>query len=541
MINKLLKYLILFSIVFFLLYSCKKKNERPYWNTGLLVPLLDTEIKLQKLSKDNFIGQDADKILHILYDKDLFEYKLDELVQIPDTQVSTVFKIPVNNYKIPPGVAVFPDTSNNVINLQDMQLSQARIRSGKLAVEIVSTLSQNIILDYKIPFSDKDNGIFAVQKFIAKASLSNPTRIIDTIDLSGVLLNLRGKNQNIYNTFFSVTTPTVDPSGDTLVLNSSDYLAVNTKFIALIPEYAHGFFGQRVVEEAPDTESFDFFNNVIGGSLLLDKATIKVEVENSIGADFRMQIKELSSINKANKINLTHPLVGNFANITRATKTSGVYPPIKPSYYNFEINDQNSNIAAFLSNLPNALGYQVALYVNPLGNVSSGNDFLYFNTGIKLNLKADIPLRLRTNNLVLTDTAVFSFGNEEENRKVSNQIEGGYLNVEIENAYPFDAGLQLILLNDKFQPIDSLFSTEQTALSAHADANGKTLHTTKSTLKIIVNQSLIDNMYKAAYINTRIKLNTKPQDNFVNLYSDQYMRVQLVGDFDVSTQDRSKK
>jgi hypothetical protein len=81
---------------------------------------------------------------------------------------------------------------------------------------------------------------------------------------------------------------------------------------------------------------------------------------------------------------------------------------VNESLYAVELNSSNSNLDAFLENLPNSMRVKGDLRINPLGNVSTSNDFIYIDNSLKADLQMDIPLRIGIQNLVLTDTIALS-------------------------------------------------------------------------------------------------------------------------------------
>ena len=62
----------------------------------------------------------------------------------------------------------------------------------------------------------------------------------------------------------------------------------------------------------------------------------------------------------------------------------------------------NSNIDAFIENLPDGITYDLDVTANPLGDVSNGNDFLYDDSRLTADLDVDIPLNIIATDLTLT-------------------------------------------------------------------------------------------------------------------------------------------
>src|SRR5690606_27130143 len=133
-------------------------------------------------------------------------------------------------------------------------------------------------------------------------------------------------------------------------------------------------------------------------------------ISNEIGMDMRAKYFNVSSINttKNKTVQLESNLLKNI-NLTRAYYDANNNPPIKPISIKKSITTANSNLGDFLSNFPNQLGYNAQIEVNPLGNISGGNDFIYRGTGIDLGVEINIPLNIEATNLILIDTADYIF------------------------------------------------------------------------------------------------------------------------------------
>lgn len=109
-----------------------------------------------------------------------------------------------------------------------------------------------------------------------------------------------------------------------------------------------------------------------------DQLQMDITVENNIGAAAVFNIDQLTSINtkQNNVIDLTSAIIKNPLYINRA-KDNNKYPPIIPAIERFKINSQNSNINAFINNLPDQIEYAIRLQTNPNGNELGHNDFIY--------------------------------------------------------------------------------------------------------------------------------------------------------------------
>jgi hypothetical protein len=89
--------------------------------------------------------------------------------------------------------------------------------------------------------------------------------------------------------------------------------------------------------------------------------------------------------------------------------------------------------------LPSQVSFQGNLQLNPLGNISGFNDFIYTENPIELDYEIRIPLRFSSESILLTDTLDIQADIDEDFF--------GALEVLVTNEYPFSLGIDLILVN----------------------------------------------------------------------------------------------
>ena len=238
------------------------------------------------------------------------------------------------------------------------------------------------------------------------------------------------------------------------------------------------------------------------GFLTLEEASMDFTINNEAGMDLTVTVNEISGWNSTNQtgVTLNSPLSNNSININRATETNGIYSSPKSSTHITELNDENSNLTEFIANLPHTLSYDFEIELNPLGNVSAGNDFIYNNTGVEINLDAEIPLNFNASNLVLIDTSDFEI--DSTSQEDVNQIIGGNLNIYSENWYPFDLFLQFYLLDDQNNIIDSIF-TQNAQINGGIPIFGLVDDPQISLMKAPISQEKANRLYQTVRIITK--------------------------------------
>lgn len=518
------KKILLLTSYFLLLLSCRKEIK-PSWDVDILAPLLKTTLDINNIIPDSLIQQNADNSLSVVLQEDLTSSSSDIIFQVPDTTLdTTIWLFPSIVY--PCSTIVPPVNDETKYDLNDVQLTQAIIRTGTMPLLVKNNTAADIEFNYKIPLAQKNSQPFDTTFTVPKRTAPSAPGIFSAIfDLSGYDLDLKGLSGNGFNTLVKNISAKISCSEpDTVLLNWNDYLYVENSFLTLIPQYAKGYFGNSIIPLGPDSAGFSLFNHITGGTLQLEDIDIRLDIENSIGADGRMTIKNLSSINSRtqNTVSLSHPSIGAPINLNRATDNNG---NVTASTYSISFTPSNSNIKQFVENLPDYISYLLDLEINPLGNVSGGNDFVYYNKLLKTQLNMTIPLSLIANELTLADTVNMNAGDIPDN------VNYGTLYLYAENGFPFTAEAQLFLMNENYAITDSLIITPNIILAPPLDANliaaGKRL----TRLSIPLNENKLQTLREAKNIYLKVKFNTAGQPSYVKIYSFYQINLQLTADF----------
>jgi hypothetical protein len=151
---------------------------------------------------------------------------------------------------------------------------------------------------------------------------------------------------------------------------------------------------------------------------------------------------------------LSSSILDNDLEVKRAQSPGNTY--VKT----YDFNANNSNVDEFIENLPVAISYSLDLGVNPYGNISNHNDFVYSNNEIKASIVLDIPMNVEPKNLSMIDT----FGVDFESFAEVENLEALNLNLIVYNGYPYTSNVEFILLDEANMPIDTLFNDENVAL-----------------------------------------------------------------------------
>lgn len=493
----------------------------------LLAPLFKTSLSINNLLQDSTIQINSDTSLTLVYETSIFDINSNSIYQIPDTVFSDKLAIPFNA-TISPGIPFITQAEDVTLSLEDgVELSYAEIESGFIEIEISSAIKERTILTYTIFSATNQNGdTLVIQELIPAATATTNSYFKKKYDVSGYRLDLRGSTTK-HNTLVVKAQTMVDPTASAVFVSTSDTVTINNKIIGLIPSYVKGYFGTQKMHFGPEVINFNPFSKIIAGTIDIDQVDVNLNFKNGIGIDGRVTINQLQTLNtiQTTNTNLTHASIGAPLNINRATETN-ITPEVNYVNNIVAINTGNSNVDQLLEILPNQLLYDIDVNINPLGNISGGNDFLFKKHPLSIMLDVRLPLSLVANNLTLADTVDLSLASQEN----ASEINGGNLFLYAENGFPFDATVNLELYDANLNYIDKLTVLNKIE-SAPVNTALRVTSVRSSKITIPLSSTDIDNLYAAKKVILKIAFTTIAQPQFVKIYSGYAIDIKLVGDF----------
>ena len=447
-------------------------------------------------------GQTIDENLYaILENMDINASNGPVLINYADAIITT---ITISQIGITEATAIFPEQQltetlkEHTFSLGSAEIKELGIKEGTVKINVLSTLPNGKMV-YSIP-SLKKNGIpFTTGDMIIPQAISTELTTFD-FDFTGYILDLTGQEGRIggdtVNTIYTESYTFIDYTGTLETINNTDsfYSFVDFYFI---PEYAKGYLGKDTIEIGSEEKDLNVFNKISASNFELEEVDLQININNYIGADFQINLLELKG--KNNKTNEEVILVNNeIIDITRATLSNNTLP----------INHTNSQIIIpaeeFISILPNKVISDANIYLNPYGP-SNNEDFLYPEFPIEANIEINIPLSMIAEDLLFIDTTDVNLPNSNE-----YSIEKIYL--KLENGLPFEANIELILLDENNLIIDTLLNNT-TITAAQVDANNIVVNSTSNTIEI--DYTDFQSVKKMISISS---FTTKPINQFIDIY-----------------------
>ena len=450
-----------------------------------------------------------DNLFAILNNMDINESNGPVLIDYSDAIITT---ITISDLGIIEATAIFPEQQltetlkEHTFDLGGAQINEIGIEKGTVTVNVLSTLPNGKMI-YNIP-SLKKNGVpFTSGEMIIPEAMNTDITSF-AFNFEGYVLDLSGKEGRLggdtINTIYTESYTFIDYTGTLETINNTDSFYSYVEF-DLTTEYAKGYMGQDTIEIETEENKLDIFNNMNADNFELKEVNLKIKIDNYIGTDFQIDLIELKGVNdKTNdEVNLAN---NEIIDINRATLSSN----------NLPINQTTTELIIpakdFINILPNKVISTANIYLNP-GGQSGIQDFFYPAYPIEANISIDIPLSLIAENLTFIDTTEIEFPNSNE-----YIIEKIYLKVD--NGLPFDANLQLILLDNNDLVIDTLLNSTKIP-TAQVDEN----NIANSTATIIeIDYADFESVKKMVSISA---FTTQPMNQFIKIYSHDDLEITL--------------
>ncbi|MBI3509864.1 MAG: hypothetical protein HY064_04315 [Bacteroidetes bacterium] len=525
--------LLLIPALCVLLCTCRRGD--PSWETGLVFPIAHASMSIDNLVPDSLTSINSDGSVKLVYSTDFLGLNMDTLFDFPDTTITNSYNIPFGNPTFLPGQAVTPNTPNQTtFAVNSAQLVFGILESGILTMKMKNDIRRRIIVNYQIPNATLNGNPFDTSFTVQAAPDSiHANYLTVALDLSGYSIDFTGTNHDRVNTLTTLFTATIDPT-ETLpvIVYPADTVAVIATYAGVRPSYIRGYFGNQNIHIGPEESYFSVFHKVRSGSIGLDSLKMSLSIDNYVGMDARITMNSIWSRNSRtnNSVYLNHPIIGTTINVNRATYTYSD-PPSAPSSYNYVFDNSNSNAKALLENLPDELGYDVTLITDPLGNVSGNNDFLYTQYGIKAKLDVEMPLNFFADQLVIADTSAVNFSSVKNKEK----IEKGTLTLYAQNEFPFEAGMQIYLLDAFGNVNDSIVLAPgriNEAITGVQNNYTVAIGYSSSEIKIPISADQTQHLLNSTKVIFKTTFDTHTNPTYVKIFSSNHLDLQLSADFD---------
>jgi len=440
------------------------------------------------------------------------------LIQYQDALAT---EIKIRDLILEQGIAIFP--SQEIFNedtvvafdIGDVRLTKVLVDEGGVEVIGVSTVQDTLKIEYIIPGATKNGQEFKLNFNLPPAPIGESMTVVEFFDFSGYEIDLTGQFGDTINTLYTVSRGWIDSSGIVTEISLQDSIFNTITVKEIIPAKAWGYLGSDTIsgEESID---FDFFDD-LNGSFNLEQLDVSLVTKNFLGSKGEVTIKKLEAVSNSQTISLNSDQINSPYEIEAATSNSD--NTITSSELEITFNQDNSNIDELVELKPNAFNFEYEIITNNDLNQELG--FAYKGQGVKSELQMKIPVFISLDNIAFSDTVDVDF-------TIPSDIDQGSFIVLAENGYPLNAQIELLMLDDANNLIETLISGQE-ILAGEIDQNGIVSAVKLSELNVpFSNASNLNNTKKVGF---RVSFSTSPQNQTVKFYSDYAIKLKLVGNF----------
>ncbi len=518
--KKLLNIFILGSIV--LLSSCKK--EKTTWQTDWNVPLVHGNMTLNDLVKDH-AAENTDNFASLFYEDTAYSFKIDTLIKLPDTILVQDAVISFPSLTLGPGNLIQNQNIDQLYDLGQIQLKRVMVLDGEATITITSPWPGKSKVIFEFPKTlDGEGNMFQKEYHMPAGSLSNPSVISEDIDMKNFDFDLTGSTGDLYNNILANMYIYSDEETNSITITNQDTVRVKLDFHDMTAKYAKGYFGEY---ELMDTTTLNIIQmkQIISGSIGLDSVNLNLDVQNGFKLITQATFNRVRGINTQNgsAVDLTFPQLGTALNINPAS--GGLYG-YTPSSFNIPINSANSNVLAFIENLPDEIEIAFKIHINPYGNTTGGDDEYFPGSSLDLMLDADMPLHYSADQLTIADTMAFSY---DENESVTPK--SAIITVDYENGFPMGASAEIHLLDTDLQFIQSIETSSQIDPGTYNSSN---VSTTPVAGKMIftLDESTVENLKITKHLALLVSFSTD-QQSMVKINIDDYFDFNIFSDLNL--------
>jgi hypothetical protein len=438
----------------------------------------------------------------------------------------------VRGLKPQSATAVFP--AQNLVERYDetkytfggAELTRLEVKSGYVLIKVESSIEEALVLNYLVPLSNKGSSNEKISKewIIPPAPKGETVFLEEKVPIDGFNIYLVGKSQysepfsnHVYNIFVAK----IDSSGIERTLSLDDKIKIEFGLVDIIPKEIYGDPGKHVFN-TKDTLNLDVLKN-LSGSLSLEDATLDIDLLNSFGVDFSIDINELKGTNKATAQSVVLGGSSALQSTILLPKVSNATPR-KAVEKHIKVDKTNSNLKQFLENLPSTIVPDITAVVRPNGTIDL-TDFAYDDSEVRADITINVPLMFGLKDLTISTTdATTLFVNER-----IDQIKEAKLGLLIENNFPISGQLNLEFLDNNGTVLASAFDDANNIMAAAEvnEATGKTEGSVKSELSISLTREEMTTIQNASNVRVNVVFNTKEAKRY-KMFTDYSVDVKVV-------------
>jgi hypothetical protein len=382
--------------------GCTREPTR--WEVDVVLPLVEDTLAWDDIIADTGAELAPGEEGAVLRWKGtLGEVVPDGLATLPDTVVHYAFspEFVGGPFPVPPGVTLFDQTEDIAFAGIDAALRSAVLSAGSLRWTVESTVDGAVAMDYALPGVTTASGTSIALHSVLEPGVGEERAVATgVVDLAGAVVDFTGESGLDVNRLGSIlTVGTPADILDTAAILGVDSVRIELEFSGVQVREVVGYFGSRVEEWQFAADLVDVAR-FPAGFVDFSAAQARLLFTNRLGADLRLEVDAL----RVDYTPLLLPVIGVPVLLARAD-WSGPLPV--PTTLEVDLLRSRPQLAGVLGGLPARVVGSGRVALNPLGDVTGGNDYLHVDYLPTFELELEVPLRIGLEGVVFRDTLEF--------------------------------------------------------------------------------------------------------------------------------------
>ena len=172
---------------------------------------------------------------------------------------------------------------------------------------------------------------------------------------------------------------------------------------------------------------------------------------------------------------------------------------------------------------PDKISYKITLTLEENEN----QDFFIQGSDMDLKLVMQVPLSFKVNTLEYVDTIHFNGFQIDKNKDIQSYVRACTLYADFHNAFPLGITTLLVLTDDSYNVLDTVFDDCINIKPCKIDSNGKCISPELSTISWNLNSKQINDMNDACNIFVSFKFVTYDDYDQVKIFSNEFFGLNL--------------
>lgn len=264
-----------------------------------------------------------------------------------------------------------------------------------------------------------------------------------------------------------------------------------------------GYIDQISFPVGNTSVALNLFNNAHFSNMLFEAPSIEFIMSNSFGAEIDLFVNEFYATTIDEE---EIPITGPAIEIPWGVNASET--PDDPVMTTVKVLDKsNTNLFGITEQSPKELYYEVNGLINPEDNQQT--NWIKHDSNLTIDMEVKLPLWGIINVFELRDTTDISVND------LPDEMEWVELKMNFSNGFPLNAQLNLILLDENNNPIDTLFPGQDNLLNA-APVDPATSIAPEPAITSLVERldnKKVDNLRKSTKLLIEARLNSYDHEN----------------------------